>query len=208
MTIRIVIADDHTLVRAALRRLIECSPEMVVVGMAGDGESTLATLDAVACDLLLLDMAMPAPSGAYLIGLVTRRHPRVRVLVLSMHDSPSTVRAAVQAGARGYVTKDRDPSVLLLAIRQVLAGGLALDPALARAAMGPSRSQGARGPSLSRREREVMALLIDGLANTTIARRLGISEKTVSTHKTNLMNKLGVGSIAELVRRAGEPVEQ
>lgn len=202
-TIRVVIADDHALVRAALRGLLECSPDIAVVGTASDGDGTLAALDAVACDLLLLDMSMPAPCGAYLIGLVARRHPRVRVLVLSMHDSPEMVRAAMQAGARGYVTKDRDPSTLLMAVRQVAAGAMFLEPGIARSVMLPCLAPRPDAAQLSPREREVMQLLVAGLSNRVIAERLGISEKTVSSHKTNLLNKLGVDSVVALVRFAG-----
>ncbi len=198
---RIVLADDHAMVRNGLQRILESEPGLRVVAQAVDGESTLARVADAACDLLLVDLTMPGTSGPRLIQRLHETHPALRILVVSMHDAPPVVRAALQAGAHGYVTKDSDPDVLVQAVREVMAGKRFIDPRVAPAL---ETREVASQPSLSPREQQVMQRLVTGQSNNEIAAALHLSEKTVSTHKTNLMAKLGVDSLAELVRWADQ----
>lgn len=202
--IRVLIADDHALMRAGLQRIIDSQSALCVSGMAMDGVSTLARIEDTSCDVLLLDLAMPAPSGPELIGLIRRRKPDLPLLVISMHNDPSIVRASLQAGASGYITKDSDPDILVQALRCVMAGehyiesrlmkSVLFDPATIRPPVSP----------LSPRERQVLQRLAVGQSNSEIALALFISEKTVSCHKMNLMNKLGINSMVELLRYADQ----
>jgi DNA-binding NarL/FixJ family response regulator len=198
--IAIVIADDHAMVRSGLQRILEGELGLRVTGQAGDGAAALARLRDTRCDVLLLDLGMPPPSGVDLIKRVRAEWPRLAILVVSMHNHPKMVRAALAAGANGYVAKDSDPEVLVAALRQVAGGGHYLEPGLADAlAFAPAAEPGA---SLSPREREVLRRLAAGQTNSEIAAALFLSEKTISTHKANLMAKLGLQSMADLVRYA------
>lgn len=198
--IAVVIADDHAMVRTGLQRIIEGELGLRVTGQASDGASTLARLRDTRCDVLLLDLGMPAPNGPELIRLIRSQWPQLPILVVSMHNHPKMVRAALDAGADGYVAKDSDPDVLLVALRRVAAGGHYLERGLADALLfAPAPVSSAH---LSPREREVLKRLARGETNSEIARALFLSEKTVSTHKTNLMAKLGLENLADLVRYA------
>lgn len=200
--IAVVIADDHAMVRAGLQRILEGEPGFAVSGLAGDGSSTLAILKDARCDVLLLDLTMPAPSGTELIGRIRRDWPQLGILVVSMHNHPKVVRAALDAGASGYVPKDADPDVLLGAIRQVAAGGRYVEPGLANALLFTPAP--APHESLSPREQEVLRRLAAGESNSDIARALFLSEKTISTHKAHVMAKLQLQSMVDLVRYADE----
>jgi DNA-binding NarL/FixJ family response regulator len=200
--IAIIIADDHAMVRAGLKRIIEGELGMIVTGQAGDGASTLARLQDARCDVLLLDLGMPAPSGPELIRQVRAQWPRLAILVVSMHNHPKMVRAALAAGANGYVPKDSDPEVLVTALRRVAGGGHYVEPNLADALLFTPPPP--LDTHLSPREREVLRRLAEGQSNGEIARALFLSEKTISTHKANLMAKLRLQSTADLVRYADE----
>lgn len=198
--VRVALADDHAMVRAGLRRLIEGEAGFEVVGEASDGASALQLLGDEACNVFVMDLSMPAPNGPDLIGRVLAQWPNTSILVVSMHNNPRLARAALDAGALGFVTKDNDPEVLMLALQRVAAGERFIDPRIRSAVLaeqGPPRDPFA---PLSPREHEVMELLCEGLGNNDIARRLSLSEKTVSTHKANILVKLGIKSLAELVR--------
>jgi DNA-binding NarL/FixJ family response regulator len=198
--IAVVIADDHAMVRSGLQRIIEGEPGLAVVGQAGDGNSTLGTLKDTRCDVLLLDLTMPPPCGPELIKRIRKDWPELAILVVSMHNHPKIVRAALDAGANGYVPKDSDPEVLLGALRQVAAGGRFVEPGLANAllfAPAPENHE-----SLSPREQEVLRRLAAGQTNGEIARALFLSEKTISTHKAHMMAKLQLESMADLVHYA------
>lgn len=198
--IAVVIADDHAMVRTGLQRIIEGELGLRVTGQASDGASTLQRLRDTRCDVLLLDLGMPAPNGPELIRLIRSQWPQLPILVVSMHNHPKMVRAALDAGADGYVAKDSDPDVLLVALRRVAAGGHYLERGLADALLfAPAPVSSAH---LSPREREVLKRLARGETNSEIARALFLSEKTISTHKTNLMAKLGLENLADLVRYA------
>jgi DNA-binding NarL/FixJ family response regulator len=203
--IAIIIADDHAMVRSGLQRIIESEPGLHVTGQAGDGAGTLARLADTRCDVLLLDLGMPAPSGPDLIRRIRAQRPRLAILVVSMHNHPKMVRAALAAGANGYVTKDSDPEVLAAALRRVAGGGHYVEPSLADALLfAPAPAPSA---NLSPREREVLRRLAEGESNHEIARALFLSEKTISTHKANLMAKLRLENMADLVRYADEYLE-
>jgi DNA-binding NarL/FixJ family response regulator len=198
---RVLVADDHAIMRAGLERLIDNRPEMCICGTAADGVGTLARLQDTPCDVLLLDLSMPPPNGPELIAEVRRRKPDLPILIMSMHSDPAVVRAAVEAGASGYITKGSDPETLAEALRCTVRGEHYVEPRLA-AAMVFASDRSAAPQALSAREREVLRYLAAGKSNAEIARALFLSEKTVSSHKMNIMAKLNVTSLAELVHYA------
>lgn len=200
--IAVVIADDHAMVRAGLQRLLEAEPGLSVSAQAGDGNATLACLAEVRCDVLLLDLTMPAPAGPELIRRIRERWPQLPILIVSMHNHPKVVRAALDAGANGYVPKDSDPEVLLGALRAVAGGGRYVEPGIANALL--FTPPPAPHESLSPRELEVLRRLAAGQTNAEIARALFLSEKTISTHKAHVMAKLQLQSMADLVHYADE----
>ena len=201
--LRVFIADDHPMVRMGLQHVIDSrQPALRVAGMAVDGAGLLEALDRTACDVLLLDLSMPAPNGPELVSLVRRQRPRLPILVYSMYDHLGIVRAALQAGAAGYLTKTRDAEHLVQALQIVAAGQRYVEPQLAHAlVLDPVTDDTAR-PRLTPREREVLLHMAQGRTNVEIARALYLSEKTVSTHKTNIMGKLGLSNRLELLRAA------
>jgi DNA-binding NarL/FixJ family response regulator len=163
----------------------------------------LEVLRRTPCDLLLLDLTMPGRSGADLISDVRQSFPDVPLLVVSMHDSPLLVRSAVRAGANGYVTKDSDPELLVDAMRCVAMGRSWISPSLAGMMILDSQKIPAH-ERLSAREMQIMRLLVQGKSNGLIARELFLSDKTVSTHKSNVLEKMGLRSTADLVRYCSE----
>ncbi len=207
--IRILIADDHTVLRAGLRMLIGAQPDMEVVGEAANGDAAVRKALETSPDVVLLDITMPGSGGLKAIELIREECPTSRVLVLTMHDVPAYLRSALAAGAAGYVVKSAADTELLSAIRSVHRGRPALDPTLAatvvQGALG-KRVSGvqARGRLnlLSPREREVLDLVAQGYTNQQVADRLGLSVKTVETYRTRLVEKLGLRSRADLVRYA------
>ncbi len=206
MTIRLFIVDDHDLVRAGLVQYLGLSPDIEVVGEAANGDELLKKLPGSLAEMLLLDLVMPGLCGTELINKIRRAYPGVRILVLSMHDEPQVVMRALRAGASGYICKDCKPPILLEAIRKVSKTGKYLSPAMAEqiAFLPTPKEQKPIELLLSDRERQIFHLLVDGKNIKEIARKLAISDKTVSTHKFNLLNKLGLKSVAELVRYAIE----
>ena len=200
-TLRVVVADDHAMVRDGLKRIIDSEPDMQVTGQATDGASTLASLKDADADVVLVDLTMPDTHGPSLVTSVRRDHPDLPILVVSMHDTPAVVRAALQAGATGYITKDANPDRLIEAIRAVVAGRRYVDPALQEAL----RRSPMLSPSvLSPRELQVLRMLAQGQSNTEVAATLHLSEKTVSTHKTNILAKLHLNTLVDLVRYADQ----
>lgn len=200
--IQVLIADDHAMVREGLRRIIESEPDLCVTGQAVDGNTTLDRLCDTPCHILLLDLTMPAPNGPELISQIREYWQDLPIFVLTMHNHLAIARAALQAGASGYIAKDNDPDVLLQALRHVAAGGRFVEPRLAEALLFEPRPKTV--PLLTARESEVLHRLAAGQSNSEIARDLYLSEKTVSTHKTNLMAKLKLDSLADLVRHVDE----
>lgn len=202
--IRLMIADDHAIVRSGLKQIIATTIDISVVAEATRGEEIFEQLQRDAVDLLLLDMSMPGLAGLELIGRLQVAHARLPILVLSMHNEGQIVARALRAGAGGYVTKDSEPEVLLAAIRKVTHGGRFIDPALGDVLVfdhGPARPL-APHEALSERERQVLEGIVAGLPLGEIADQLHLSPKTVSTHKMRLMEKLQVDNNADLIRYA------
>ena len=201
--IRILIADDHAIVRGGLKQIIATTTDIVVTGEAAQGSEVLDKLRACQVDLLLLDMTMPGISGIDLIRRVRAEHPALPILVLSIHNEGQVVSRALRAGATGYVTKDSDPEILLAAIRKLACGGRFIDPRLVDAIVfEASASDAAPHEILSDREFQVLQMLAAGKSVNDIAEVLALSAKTISTHKMRLMQKLGVSNNADLIRYA------
>ena len=204
--IRIFIADDHPIVRQGLRRIVESDPGLVISGEAGDAEALLTGLDRHVTDLVLLDVSMPGGPFLETLQRLRAKHPTVRVLVLSVHPEDQWAVRALRAGASGYLTKDHSPDQLLDAIRRVYRGGKYVSPTLAEhlAQQLDAGAQRAGAPHelLSDREFEVMRRLGSGLTVSQIATELAISAKTVSTYRARILEKMAVGTNAELVRYA------
>jgi DNA-binding NarL/FixJ family response regulator len=205
VTTRVLIADDHAIVREGLKRILAADPAFAVAGEAKDGHEVLAAVRAGGFEVLLLDLSMPGRSGIELIQQVKAERPALRVLVLSMHAEQQYAVRAIRAGASGYLTKDAAPTQLVAALRKIAAGGLFITPAVAEALALGLQAPGTEAlphKRLSDREYEVFLLLAGGRSVTAIAEQLHLSVKTVSTHKTHIHEKLGLGSLAELVRYA------
>jgi len=202
--IRVVIADDHQILREGLKQLLQAAGDLEVVGEAGDGFEVLDRVRRDEFDVLLLDMSMPGKSGVELIKQVKGEKPKLRILVLSMHEEHQYAVRAIRAGASGYLTKESAASQLVAAIRKVGGGGAYITPEVAER-LAQDAMPHAEGPlhaSLSDREFEVFHMLVDGVSVNEIAARLHLSAKTISTHKARLMEKLGVDSTADLVHYA------
>jgi DNA-binding NarL/FixJ family response regulator len=200
--IKVLLADDHALMRDGLKRIIGLAPEMALSGEASNGSEMLDALRKIQPDLLLMDMTMPGISGVNLINRVRSFYPLLPILILSMHNEVQTVVRALKAGANGYITKDRSPDELLAALRKVATGGKYIDKELAEQMVFHSMDKKAPHSLLSDRELEVFHLLVRGKGVNEIANALAISNKTVSTHKVHLLEKLNMKSTAELVRYA------
>lgn len=198
----VVLADDHAILRESLRQVINAQPDLFVVGEAASGQAAVERVMESNPRMLCLDLSMPGCSGAVTIERVRAVSPRTRVLVLTMHDDPAYVRAAVAAGADGYVLKAISTSGLLAAVRGVAAGERVFDPALGLALEGPGDPAGPI--QFSRREREVLELLARGHTHQEIADRLFVSIKTVETYRARLREKTGLKTRADLVRFATE----
>ena len=204
MMIRLIVVDDHDLVRAGLVQFLSLSPDVRVVAEAGDGTELLESLRTIPVDLVLLDLNMPGLSDSDLIVRLRKLYPELPILVLSMHNETQTVMRAMKAGASGYISKNCMPSVLLDAIRKVIATGKYLPPNVAEQLAFASACTRSDDPLqvLSEREQQIYRMLVQGVSIGDIARQLCISDKTVSTHKSNLLNKLGLKNVAELVRHS------
>lgn len=202
LEISVVLADDHQLIREGLRRLLETTPGMRVVAEAGTGHQALEVLRAHAVDVAVLDLSMPGMPGIDLIRRVKTEFPQVAVLVLTMHAEEQYAMRAFRCGASGYLTKDSAGSELVAAIRKVAGGGGYVTPALAeRLAIGLNNSRQAPAhASLSDREFEVFRQIVAGRRLTDIAADLSLSVKTISTHKTRILEKMALDSTAALIK--------
>ena len=198
---RVVLADDHKIVRDGLKRILAATAELEVAGEAGDGDELLRLVKAGDYDVAVVDMSMPGLAGIALIKRLKEEKPKLRILVLSMHGEHQYAARALKAGASGYLNKDSAAELLVGAIRKIAAGGVHIGEAAAASLVAAER---APHETLSDREFEVLRLLVDGLGPTDIGERLHLSVKTVSTHKTRILEKLQLGSTAELVRYALE----
>jgi DNA-binding NarL/FixJ family response regulator len=202
--IRVVIADDHTIVREGLKQLLCAASDVEVVDEARDGHEALRVVRESEFEVLLLDLSMPGKSGMDLIKQVKGEKPKLKILVLSMHAEHQYAVRAIKAGASGYLTKDSASTQLLSAIRKVAGGGAVISAEvaeqLALAAM--PHADGPPHASLSDREYQVFQLIVGGVSVSDIAQQLNLSVKTVSTHKARLMEKMGLANQAELIHYA------
>ncbi len=200
--IRVLLADDHAIVRDGLKRILAASTGLQVAGEAGDGDQALALVRANDYDVAILDLSMPGVAGLDLIKRVKAEKPQLRILVLSMHGEQQYAARALKAGASGYLNKDSAAEQLVGALRKIAAGGVHISDAAAASLVAGTR--GAPHDALSDREFQVLRLLAEGLGPTEIGARLHLSVKTVSTHKAHVQAKLGLGGTAALVRYALE----
>ena len=195
--IRVLLADDHKIVRDGLKRIL--SGNIEVAAEAASGDEALALVKAHDYDVAVLDMSMPGLSGLDLIKRLKIERPKLRILVLSMHGERQYAARALKAGASGYLNKDSAAEQLVGAVRKIAAGGVHIGEAAAASLVAAEK---APHEALSDREFEVLRLLVEGLGPTDIGEKLHLSVKTVSTHKTRILEKLNLGSTAELVRYA------
>jgi DNA-binding NarL/FixJ family response regulator len=193
--ITVLLADDHSLVRRGFRRMLEDDPAIAVVGEAGDGDEVIALASQLAPRVIVMDCAMPKTSGLDATRRILAASPGVAILMLSMHSERTLVRQALEAGARGYILKSAIDLDLASAVKRVAAGETVVDAALEDR----TTTEGQRRHGLTPRELEVLQLICDGMSNKEIATRLDLSANTVSVHRTNIMNTLGVHKAAELV---------
>lgn len=204
--IRLMVVDDHELVRASLIQYLELAPDIKVIAQACDGAVLLEELRRTEVDMLLLDLNMPGLSDADLIARLRSLYPDLLILVLSMHNETQTIQRAMKAGASGYISKNCSPQDLVDAIRKVAASGKYLPPEIAERLAYASTIVDSDPDhplaNLSAREQQIFHLLTKGVSVGEIARQLYISDKTVSTHKSNLLSKLGLKNAAELMRYA------
>ncbi len=204
----LILADDHQILREALRMLLDMQPDLRVIAETGDGLEALQLTEKHRPDVLIVDMMMPGLSGLEVARRAKRASPATKVIVLSMHDTESYVVESLQAGVAGYVLKKSSSQELVFAIRQALAGNLFLSPPLNERAIQAymQRAQDARTANpldaLTARELEVFQLAAEGLSNPQIAERLVLSVRTVEMHRSNLMRKLGLKTQTDLVKFA------
>ena len=199
-TIRLLLVDDHPLVRDGLRARLEVVPGFEVVGEAGNADEALAQMAALRPSLVLMDVGMKDVNGIDLTAMLLVREPALQVLMLSMYDNPEYVQRAMQAGARGYVLKDAPASEIIAAIEAVAGGGTFLSPAVSKRLF---RNQAPR-PLLSSREAQILSALARGLSSKQIAREMDVSVRTVETHRQSIKRKLSLEGQAELIKYAVE----
>src|SRR5438876_8638470 len=202
--IKIVLVDDHAVVRSGLRLLLDGQEEIEVVGEAGNAKDAIFRARALKPDVILLDVVMPGASGIEVLPSLLKEAPDTKVLVLSMQDDPSYVREAFAAGASGYVLKEAADEEVVAAVREIASGGRYVHPALGARMVAAEAAEraAAEADPLSEREREVLRLLALGHTNQEIAKMLYISVRTAETHRAHIMQKLRLSSRAELVRYA------
>lgn len=206
---RVLLADDHNLVRAGVRKILEAEAGIRVIGEVSDGDAVFATLAAHPADVLVLDLSMPGRDGFEVLRVAKRTHPSLKVLVLTMHADSEYVARALQEGADGYLLKDSAAQELVAAIRAVVEGRAYFSPAVQRELSQMVRAQRSGGSRPARlidrltdREREVLRFVAEGYSNKEIAARLEIGARTVESHRASLMRKLGLRSIARLTQFA------
>ncbi len=199
--IRVLVVDDHAILRDGICSLLERQEGLNVVGEAGNGREALERVEELQPDIVLMDVSMPEMDGLEATRRIKSAHPEIKVLVLTQHDNQEYINPLLQAGASGYVLKRSGGREVVTAIRQVYEHGVFLEPEVARQVL-HNFSRSAETPALTEREQQVLQLAVEGKSNKDIARRLFISPKTVSVHRTNIMAKLGVHNSAELVRYA------
>lgn len=205
---KVLLVDDHIVVRQGIKALLTDEPDMEVVGEANNGREAMDSLERLEPDVVLMDISMPGLNGIEATRQIKQRFPEVKVVILSMHANEEYVFQVLQAGAAGYVLKQSDSLEVLTAIRAAISGGSFLSPPISRTVIddyvrrAEVRGRGDAQELLTSREREVLQLLAEGLPNRKIAEELNISVKTVESHRSNMMNKLEVSSKTELIKYA------
>jgi DNA-binding NarL/FixJ family response regulator len=209
--IKVLLVDDHAILREGVHALLSREPDILVVGEAGDGQEAVALVPRLRPDVIIMDIVMPRMNGLEATRIIKERHPDVRVLILSMYDDHEYVVQIIQAGASGYVLKRVVTEDLVRAIHAVHAGESFLYPAIATKLIGdylrvtqgePNGKSAASGEALTAREREVLKLIADGNSNQEIAEQLGLSRKTVDSHRANAMRKLDLHDVTAVVKYA------
>ncbi len=193
--ISVLLVDDHALVRQGFRRLLEDEADLIVVGEAGDGLDAVKLAEQLKPQVIVMDCALPGISGLVAARRILEASPNVAILMLSMHSEETWVRQALDAGARGYILKSAMDLELPVAVRKVAAGETVLDPAVSI----PAALKGERNAALTRRELEILQLIVEGKSNKEIADQLRLSANTVAVHRANIMDALGIHKTAELV---------
>ena len=219
MSIRILVADDHAVVRKGIRTLLEDEADMQIIGEAADGDEAIDFLSGIEPDVLLLDITMPRMSGIEALKVISEQYPNVRTLMFSMHNNPDYILKAVQNGAAGYLLKDTDQEEILRAVRTVFTGELYYPPKassviiqhlilLNNAHKKESPPSGPKPPSIwnkiTSREAQILTCLTDGMSSPEIADRFGISPNTVANQRASIMRKAGVKNTVDLIRMALE----
>lgn len=205
MTLRIVLADDHTILRNGLRLLLERQPDLTVVGEASNGREAVELVASVLPDVVILDIAMPILNGIEAGQRISSAHPKIAIIILSVHSDESYILRALKAGARGYLLKDSPEGDLIQAVRSVASGKAFFSPAVSKVLaddyVRQARQHGLEDPYdlLTARERELLQLIVELKPTKEIAELLNLSPHTIDTHRGNLMQKLNVHSIPELV---------
>lgn len=202
--IKVVLADDHIIFRQGLAELLASVADLSVIGQAANGEEAWRLLTELRPELAILDISMPAPSGIELAQKVRQQNLPTKVILLTMHHEAEAVTRALQAGVAGYVLKDNAFEELIAAVRAVIAGGAFFSASIPTNSLSVSRPRRRAGQPLTKREREILALIAAGLTNRQIAAKLFLSIKTVETHRTKMMKTLDLHTTAELVRYAIE----
>ncbi len=206
MSIRVVLADDHVLIRAGLRALLQSLPNVEVVGEASDGHEAVEVASRLEPDVVIMDIGMSNLNGLEAASQIRRQSPGVRVIMLSMHANEEYVGQALDAGASGYLLKGAEPAELELALKAVVRGETYLSPTISRQLvqdyLSHRKEKLGSAVELTARQREVLQLVAEGRSTKEIARKLGVSIKTVETHRTELMRRLDIHDVAGLVRYA------
>ncbi len=205
-TIRIMLADDHALIRAGLRALLKSSEGVEVIAEASNGHETLEAVERRRPDVILMDIAMPELNGLETAARILRRWPSVKIIMLSMHANDEYLRQALSAGAAGYLLKGADPAELELALKSVMRGETYLTPAVSKRLVQEFLQQDGEAPQsqpkLTPRQREILQMIAEGHSTKEIATRLDLSVKTVETHRAAIMNRLDIHDVPGLVRYA------
>lgn len=205
-TIRIMLADDHALIRAGLRALLKSIEGVEVIAEASNGHETLEAVERRQPDVILMDIAMPELNGLETAARILRRWPSVKIIMLSMHANDEYLRQALSAGAAGYLLKGADPAELELALKSVMRGETYLTPAVSKRLVQEFLQQDGEAPQsqpkLTPRQREILQMIAEGHSTKEIATRLDLSVKTVETHRAAIMNRLDIHDVPGLVRYA------
>jgi two-component system response regulator NreC len=208
VAIRVLIADDHGVIRTGLRALLKGDPELTVVGEAGNGREAYRMVEDLVPDVILLDIGMPGEDGIQVAKRLRGRFPDLRILFLTMHEDEGLLREAIQAGAAGYIVKRAEESEIINAIHAAHRGDLYVHPAMTRALVharsGEPPASSGEGVPLTRREVDILRMLAKGYTNRQIGEEIGLSVRTVEGHRANVMGKLGVSSRVELVAFAAK----